>query len=561
MTKLFLTLLLAVFMVAGTALGLIFAKWNAQRVTLSWELMRQRGYDYLHRSKKDFAMEFFEKGKLLSSELGTSDYRYADSLVDIASQLSAQNDFDGARKLLRQADAIFERASAGDLLKNNALRNDRLRSYCLLANVELKSKKFERAQKLCQKILELKEQQNIVLEALTRRQIASTLLAAGDFAGTQQNAKLAQSLYKDALALTSNMPPFSDLEKAAQTKLSGGQLAVQSITASELLEKGAYYLKKRQFVSARQYLQKARELALAGQEPILMQIDFHLARLELSSFNFEQAEASLLSLLNDPNFKDNTALDEVLTKLTLIYRNCGYMEDATRVLRREVELRRQEYGSDSAKVTAIELELAQTLESIGQYAEAQKISLRTMSLKQSLGDEEDSAKLAGVILRTGEVEKAKPMLERIVFGFQNGSVKLGHSPIQASYQLAAIYMIEGKDAEANNLMAATRPYLAELQPIQQILVSEIMLDSALALKKYPSVASRLLRESILSLPEVADRRSALRCMKALGRIEPLRLIYPRVFDAEVGAKMKTITKDASSYAPAKLKGYSGMPSN
>ncbi len=554
MSKLFLALLISLFVLAASVLGFVFSKWNTQRLVLSWELMRQRGYDYLHRSKTDYAMEYFSKGRELALGLGASDYRYAGSLVDIADVLISSNDLDEARKLLRQANSIFEKSNSSDQLINTALRNEQFRCYCLLANLELKAGKFERSQKLCKKIVEVSTQPQLILEALTRRQIASTLMAAGDFASTRRDAEMATGFYKEALNLTANLAPFRDLERAAQKKMQGDGYAA---SASDLLEKGAQYMKRRQLPIARQYLVKARELAVDTNDPAIMQIDFNLAKLEISQNNFEQAENSLLELLRNPNFKDNTGIDEVLTKLTLIYRNCGYMEDAVRILRKEVALRQKEYGSDSAKVTAIELELAQTLESIGRYDEAKKIWQSTLMLKQALGDEEDSSRLAGVILRTGDFEKAKPMLERIVYGFQNGSIKPGHSPVQACYQLAAIYLIEGKAAEANNLIEAAAPHLSDLAPIHKLLVSEILLDTALALPKHPVAASEMLRQSILALPVPDDRRSALRCLKALKRVNPLRGSNPKVFDTKVNAKLEQITQASSSYAPAKLQGYAG----
>lgn len=532
----------------------VFSKWNTQRLVLSWELMRQRGYDYLHRSRTDYAMDYFAKGRDLSSGLGSSDYRYAGSLVDIANVLISVNNLDEARKLLRQANSIFEKSSSSDELINSALRNEQFRSLCLLANLELKAGKLERSQKLCKKIFDMSKQSQLIFEALTRRQIASTLISSGDLATARRDAELARQFYSDAVNLTANLASFRDLENAAQKKLQGERYAA---SASDLLEKGAQYMKRRQLPIAMQYLQKARQLAIDTNDPTLMQIDFNLAKLEISQNNFEEAETSLLNLLRNPDFKDSTGLDEVLTKLTLIYRNCGYMEDAARVLRKEIELRRKEYGSDSAKVTAIELELAQTLESIGHYEEAKKIWQSTVMLKQALGDEEDSTRLAGVILRTGDFEKAKPMFERIVYGFQNGSIKAGHSPVQAAYQLAAIYLIEGKTADAKNLIEACAPHLSELAPIHKLLVSEILLDTALALPEYPSASSEMLRQSILALPIPDDRRTALRCLKALKRLQPLRRSNPKVFDSKANAKLEQITQASSSYQPAKLQGYAG----
>lgn len=561
MSKLFLALLISLFLLAGAVLGFVFVKWNTNRIVLSWELLRQRGYDYLHRSKNDYAMEFFTKGRDLASGLGSSDYRYADSLVDMANLKISENSLDDARKLLRQANSIFEKTTMSEHLIRNALRNEQFRSYCLLANLELKAGKFERAQKLCNKILDLSKQQNVILESLTRRNIASTLLAVGDFAGARRDSELAQKLYNQALSLTANMPSFKDLESSAEKKLHRDQFGADALTASDLLEKGAQYMKKRQLPIAKHFFEKARERALATNDPAIMQIDFQLARLSISQNNFEQAEASLLSLLGNPNFKDNTGLDEVLTKLTLIYRNCGYTEDAARILRREVELRKQEYGADSAKVTSIEIELAQTLESMGQYDEAKKIWTKTLALKQALGDEEDSARLAGVIFRTGDIAKAKPMLERIVFRFQSGNIKLGHSPIQACYQLAAIYLIEGRKTEAKNLMDAAQPYLEELAPVQQILVSEILLDTAMSISQRSSINSaittELIKQSIQSLPVVVDRRTAVRNMKAVNRLEPFRAKYPKAFDAKNSAKLKSITEASSSYPAPKLQGFPG----
>lgn len=557
MSKLFLALMISLFAFGACALSFIIVKWNTQRLILSWQLMRQRGYDYLHRSKKEYALEFFSKGKELASGLGASDYRYAESLVDVAGVKILDNELDDARKLLKQANSIFDKSNAPDGLLNNALINERFRSYCMLVNLELKAGKSEKAQKLCTKILEMAKQPNVILEALSRRQIANTLLAAGDFAGRQRSTELAQTFYKEALALTAKLPPFADLERTAQKKLAPDSFA-SGQSPADLLDKGAAYMKRRQLPIANYYLQKARELALETNDPALMQIDFQLAKLAISQTNYEQAETSFLNLLRNPNFKDQTGLDEVLTKLTFIYRNSGgHTEDAARILRKQIAVRKQEYGADSAKVAAIEIELAQTLESMGQYEEAKKIWQATVQLKEALGDEEDSCRLAGVMLRTGDAEKAKPIFERIVYRFENGSVKLGNSSISACCQLAAIYLMEGKNTDAKKLIDATIPYFSELAPIHRILLSESLIDTAMSMNESPAAASELIRLSIIALPEVVDRRIALRCMKTVSRLEPFKSQYPKVFDAKMTALIKKNTEASSSFKPAKLQGYSG----
>ena len=555
MVKPFLSLMIVLFVLAGTALSIIFTRWNNERHIRMWENMRLRGYEYLHRSRNDYALEFFGKARDLAAVLGKTNYRYANSLVDLAGALSAQGNFNQAKILLRQAASIFEKNSIDDQALRNELLNEEIRSYCQIANIEIQvSAPLDKAIKVCNKIFVLeKSHPKMLLEALTRRQCVYTLIAIGDAARLKNESDVAKDMYAKGHEMSANIAAFKDLDKLTARLLTRQETGKDLETAADLLAKVHSYVKHGEIDSAKATLAKASSIG-ADDAAVKMKIQYRKAGVEWGQGNFEAAESGYLDLWKNPQFKDRTGRDDVLTKLLWLYRTAGYLSDAERVLRKQIALRTDEFGPDSSKVIEWKIELARVAQQLGKYDEAEKIVGEILAYNKNLGveNESSSGRLANVLVRTSKAKLARQVLEPMVYAVQNGE-KTNQGAV-ACTDLAAFYIGEGKPEKKKKVLEGCWPLVLSLENMPRLLIAENLLDYASFYKGKPE-ASILLRYAIFSLPDPVTRRQGVRLLRELTSIQELKPLYPKSFDKAVNSRLNEAIAKSHKFSDAKLIGF------
>lgn len=525
----------------------------------TWENMRLRGYDYLSRSRPESALEFFEKGREFAADLGSNNYRYAFSLVDLATVLAEQGDLSTAKKLLRQSISIFESSSKSDARLKTELINDEIRSYCQLANLEIKLKSPpEKILKIFNKVSALIGTPPYeLLNALSRRQLADALIAFGDFARAKQQTDMAKSSYQQAFDLSSNLNNYSDLLKLAKRRLDRELTGQETETASDLLERGVSRLKRRDFVQARSLLNRAAEIAEQTNDPASMQVQYQIARLDIGESRYEDAEANLLALLENPNFKDSTGRNDVLEKLTLIYRAAGMTDAILETLRQRRTQMIAEFGKDSKKVNEVELEHARTLIAAGRNEEAVPICTRVLKFHKEIGEGDggDSERLAGALVRCGQFAIARPMVEQMVNSFQSGNAKNRLWGTLSCVDLATLNAAEKRKGEVLPALQAIEPLLDGLESRDRLILSESLIASAIFLPAGGDGAL-FLQYAVKALPDKLERRDAIRLNIEIEDIRELRTKFPEAFDASLNTRLDALQASANKFPPVKLKGLS-----
>lgn len=560
MSKVIIASILAVLVLTAVMFCLIFAQWNTQRLVLNWEIMRIRGFDYLDRDRASNAQEFLAKAKDIAQGLGNSDYRYADALGDLAEVHLAKGHLKDAKDLLLNAISILGKFSCKDQNLSGAISNDLVRRYCQLVRLEIQSQNLEKAAKNYKKVVAKIDKDSIELEPLSRRILAQTALALGDAFTAQSNGASARESYSAAEALSSSAKirdtQFDDIARIARKKNQSFFNAAGNFSPDELLDRANKLLKQRAFSAGLALLLQAKEIANRNNDPSKTEIELAITRANFSLANYETAEASLLSLLKNTEL-NYTSKDEVLTRLTMIYRTCSYLEDALKVLTEQEKLREKEFGPESAKVADVNADIALTLDMLGKREQSKALCREIVKVKSLVGDADTSARFAEAQFGAGQFKQSKTMFENVVLQYQNGKRQIDHSVLAACFNLSAIAQLEGDKTESQRLLKTGQSLLPELQiPLKQVLAAESLCISAEALEREAKISDELMKAALQVLPDLPGRREGVRSWSILNKLTKYQKDHPSNFSTELKNRLEKLKLEAKKFPKPVLKGFS-----
>ena len=551
--------MILLFLGGGGLLTAIFMNWHNERSIRFWETLRLRGYEqYYHRQYPD-AQEFFQLSLGYAAKLGVNNFRYALSLADLAKLYAKQGDFDRSRQNLGKAISIFDRQTPFDF-GHYPLREDQILLDCQLVELDLQSGKgVKKAWQDCQRGLNIYFKQKATeVDPTVSRTLCQTLGKIGDAAFDAGETEILQKTCQTTSKIASLNPSLKGLVSMNQKHMQCPFSAPNNVGLEDLIATAESELKSHHNKEAREALSKAAPLAESS-KTAQVQIEYLTGRVDFAESNIEDAEKHFLAAL--PDTADDKVKDEMLLRLSQMYRQCGYPDDAIAAMKAEIEARKRMYGLETSKVTEIEIELARVLHDRGRIDEGKKY------LKHALDYNKDAKKdgvgnlglsserLAAVLIKYGELKEARGILETIVEQYEQGMKKQPLWMVIALYDLAALNELEGKHADAERFLAQAKQQQAGLEMKDRMQLAAGTLRDCCFLLKDKAMVDQFIKETFAAMPAPADRREALRIAHTIDELaSTFRAKHPQAFNKTVNTQMVKLRQATDKYPPASLKG-------
>jgi hypothetical protein len=290
-----------------------------------------------------------------------------------------------------------------------------------------------------------------------------------------------------------------------------------------------------------------------AEDPDVLQAHFLLGKMAFNEQDFEEQEKQFNILLMTPNLLPDETRDELLYKMCMMYRQCGYADDLEKCLKMHVECRKKLYGDNSSKLIDIVNELARMLQQRNKIDEA-KPYCRQIIVHYELEREDPSMKANAsservfcVLARNGDKKLAQRMLSNLAEEYQAGGAGLPFT--MANYDLAAIAAMDGNDKECKKYIATADAALKDLNDADRIFASDGLRDWSLFLKG-KDVDTHFVNQTIMAIPPPELRRHALREFETIKEVDNLK----RPYDAKTKAHRQEVLAACKKFPPAKLTG-------
>lgn len=561
MVKPFLSLMIVLFLGGGGLLTAIFVNWQNERCIRLWESLRLRGYENYYRQQFNDALDFFQRSQKFAADLGRNNFRYALSYADMAKLYTRQGDYGRARNALGRAISIFDRQTDFDRAKF-PLHEDRILLDCQLVDLDLKSGKgVKKAWKDCERGLnDYYQLKASSVDPTVARTLCQTLAAIGDAAAEAKDDAVLGKVCSTTTKIADMNPSLKGLTVLNQKHMQCPFAAKAQENLEDVLARAESEMKAKHGKEAREALKQAQEMA-GSSNSARAQIEYLSGRIDYSEFKLEDAEKHFLAAIRNPEMKDDKARDDMLLRLSAMYKQGGYPDDAIEAMKQDLDARVRLYGSDTSKVTDVEVDLARYLQEQGRVDEGKKYLQHAQeyynaSRKEGAGNlGVSSEKLAAVLIPYGELKQARAILETMIQQYEEGMKKQAVWIATACYDLAVLSEMEGKHAESEQFFKQGLAQQDELNNEDRIVLADQTLKyCALQMKERP-LADKLISQTIMTLAPPSDRREGIRVQNTIDAMQSLKKSHPGAFSPRVEAQIKTMLQASSKYPRARLSGW------
>lgn len=554
MTKVILSLLIAIFLLGGMLLYWIFQTAQNDRHIRIWESFRIRGYEFLYQGQYDVAAKYFRHSSEFSRKLGKTNYRYAISMQDYGFLAAARGDYKKAHTLMQKALEIMQKRESSRQSLQTTILEDQILATCHMCIFTLKEANGspDLAWQEFGSVLKLLSTHHLKdLDPIAARAVCETMIAIGDGFKAAGDDKLSISIWNQAQDFEQQIASLQDLSKTTQRRLYQAGVGTQSF--SDSMAEFTSLLKAKQFDRAEDVL-KAAEAAAKNQSELINKIRNRMVKLHFSQDHFEETEKIGVPLLAESKL-DNDEKEELLTYLTMLYRVSSRRSDAAQILKQQYLLAKKRHGNGPESDKAA-LEAAYALQAANKFDEAKPICeyLKSTYLirKKEAGDI-GSEKLGAVLIRNGDWKIARPMLESLVGSYEPGSNNYYFYGNACLWDLAALECLEGKPKQCKLALEQSQSLTDEYPKRSRVGATDPMRDWCLFLKDKPE-DDLFIKQALLFMPIPTTRREACRLFGNIADIETLRTKHPHAFTTEVQAHINAIKACSKEYPPAKLTG-------